>query len=123
MACLRKGLVLMVMPVVMLGLVFLTGPVAAVDAGQVINVTAKKFSFSPDTITLKKGVPATLVFTSLDKTHGFNCPDLHIRTDIVPDKSNVVRFVPDKTGTFPFHCDVFCGLGHGSMVGKIIVTE
>ncbi len=26
-------------------------------------------------------------------------------------------------GRFPFHCDVFCGLGHGEMTGMIIVTE
>lgn len=29
---------------------------------------------------------------------------------------------PDKSGEFPFHCDVFCGSGHESMTGTVIVT-
>src|SRR6516165_3163243 len=95
-------------------------------AGQpekVIKVTAKKFEYSPSEITVKKGVPVTLEFTSLDRPHGFNCPDLKIRTDIMPGKVTRVRFVPQKAGTFEFHCDIFCGEGHENMTGKIIVTE
>jgi cytochrome c oxidase subunit 2 len=34
-----------------------------------------------------------------------------------------VRFVPDKTGTFRFFCDVFCGDGHEDMSGSIKVIE
>jgi cytochrome c oxidase subunit 2 len=32
-----------------------------------------------------------------------------------------VRIVPDKAGTFAFHCDVFCGDGHEGMTGEIVV--
>ena len=56
-----------------------------------------------------------LEFTSLDRLHGFNCPALKIRSDIEPGKVNTLRFVPDKAGTFPFHCDIFCGSGHSGM--------
>jgi cytochrome c oxidase subunit 2 len=31
--------------------------------------------------------------------------------------------VPDKVGTFPFHCDIFCGEGHEDMTGKFVVTD
>ena len=68
-------------------------------------------------------IPVTLEFNSLDRLHGFNCPDLGIRTDIVPGKVNRIKLIPDKTGTFPFHCDNFCGEGHENMTGEIIVTE
>lgn len=95
----------------------------AEQADQVVKITAKKFEYSPSEIRLKKGVPAVLEFTSLDRLHGFNCPDFGIRTDIVPGKVNTVRFVPDKAGTFPFHCDIFCGEGHEDMAGKFIVEE
>jgi len=97
--------------------------ISADQPEQVIKVTAKKFEYSPNEITVKKGMPVTLEFTSLDRLHGFNCPDLGIRSDIVPGKINRVRFVPQKTGTFPFHCDNFCGEGHENMTGNIIVTE
>lgn len=95
----------------------------ALPPDQVIKITARKFEYSPNEIKLKKGVPAVLEFTSSDRLHGFSCPDFGIRTDIAPGKVNTVRFVPDKVGTFPFHCDIFCGDGHEEMTGKFIVEE
>ena len=95
----------------------------AAENEQVIQITAKRFEYSPKEITLKKGVPVVLDFTSSDRLHGFNCPGLGIRTDIRPGKVNRLRIVPDKVGTFPFHCDNFCGSGHEGMRGIITVTE
>lgn len=95
----------------------------AAENDQVIKVTAKKFEYSPQEIVVKKGVPVVLEFTSLDRMHGFNCPELKIRSDILPGKASTVRFVPDKAGVFPFHCDNFCGTGHERMRGTIKVVE
>jgi cytochrome c oxidase subunit 2 len=89
----------------------------------VIQITAKKFEYSPKDVTVKKDVPVVLEFTSLDRLHGFNCPGLGIRADIVPGKTNQLRFTPNKAGTFPFHCDNFCGIGHEGMSGTITVEE
>jgi cytochrome c oxidase subunit 2 len=99
------------------------GHLIAAEKEQVIQVTAKRFEYSPKDITVKKGVPVVLEFTSLDRLHGFNCPGLAIRTDIQPGKVNRLQFTPDKTGTYPFHCDNFCGTGHEGMRGTITVTE
>jgi len=93
------------------------------DAEKVIQITAKRFVYSPNDITVKKGMPVVLEFTSLDRLHGFSCPGLGIRSDIPPQKVTRLRFVPQKTGTFPFHCDNFCGSGHEGMTGTITVTE
>lgn len=95
----------------------------AADSEQVIKITAKKFEYSPKEITVKKGVPVVLEFTSLDRVHGFSCPDLKIRSDILPGTTSTLRFVPDRVGTFPFHCDNFCGTGHEGMRGAIKVVE
>lgn len=95
----------------------------AADTEQVIQITAKRFVYSPKDITVKKGVTVVLEFTSLDRLHGFNCPGLKIRTDIPPQKVTKLRFVPQQVGTFPFHCDNFCGSGHEGMSGTITVTE
>ncbi|MEI7832958.1 MAG: cupredoxin domain-containing protein [bacterium] len=92
-------------------------------AATVVKISAKQYEFYPKNITLKKGVPVTLEFTSLDVNHGFNCPGLGIRTDIMPNKISDITFTPDKVGTFDFHCDVMCGPGHKDMKGTIIVTE
>jgi cytochrome c oxidase subunit 2 len=93
----------------------------AADKEQVIQITAKRFVYTPAGITVKKGVPVVLEFTSLDRLHGFSCPGLGIRTDIPPHKVTRLRFLPQKAGTFPFHCDNFCGSGHEGMTGTITV--
>lgn len=101
----------------------ISGWLIADENVQIIKITAKKFEYSPSEIIVKKGIPVELELTSLDRLHGFNCPGLKIRTDITPGKVNTLRFVPGKAGKYPFHCDIFCGLGHGEMRGTIIVTE
>lgn len=90
---------------------------------KVIKITAKKFNYTPGEVTLKKGVPVILEFRSQDVLMGFNLPDFNVRADIVPGKATRLRLVPDKTGTFVFLCDVFCGSGHEEMNGKITVVD
>ena len=96
--------------------------VMAEDA-QVIKITAKCFSYTPNEIKLKKGIPVILQLTATDKTHGFSAPDFNLDTAIKPGKTTELRVVPDKVGSFPFYCDVFCGSGHDDMTGKLIVTD
>ncbi len=95
----------------------------AVPAERVIHITAKKFEFSPDSITLKKGEPVVFEISSEDRKHGFNLRAFGVRSDVPPGKVSSVRFTPDKTGTFTFSCDVFCGDGHEEMTGTVVVTE
>jgi cytochrome c oxidase subunit 2 len=90
---------------------------------QVIKITAKKFDYTPNQITLKKGVPVILEFTTKDVLMGFSVPDLGARSDIIPGQVARVRIVPNKVGSFPFHCDIFCGSGHEDMTGTITVVE
>lgn len=97
--------------------------VAAQPAERIIKIASKKFDYTPNQITLKKGVPVVLEFTTADVLMGFNAPDLGARTDIVPEKVARVRVVPDKVGSFTFFCDIFCGSGHEDMTGTITVVE
>jgi cytochrome c oxidase subunit II len=90
---------------------------------KVIKITAKRFDYTPGNLTLKKGEPVMLEFTTLDVLMGFNLPDFNVRADIVPDKVTRVRFVPDKAGTFTFLCDIFCGTKHEEMNGTITVVD
>ena len=95
----------------------------AVPAERVIHITAKKFDFSPDSITLKKGEPVVFEISSADREHGFNLRAFGIRANVSPGKISRIRFTPDKTGKFTFSCDVFCGDGHEEMTGTVIVNE
>lgn len=112
---------------------FITTAVAGLAAGagawalaqpapRVIAVSARRFTFRPDRIALRRGEPVVFELTSEDVVMGFNIPDLHVRTDIVPGRTMRLAVTPERVGTFPFLCDVFCGEGHESMSGEIVVT-
>lgn len=95
------------------------------DAGkeQIVQVTAKRFNFTPSEIVVKKGQPVVLEITSLDFVHGFNVPSLKLRVDLPPGQVTRVRFTPERAGEYPFLCDNFCGAGHEEMQGRIVVKE
>jgi cytochrome c oxidase subunit 2 len=89
---------------------------------QVIKITARRFTYTPNKLTLKKGVPVVLELTTADVLMGFSAPDFDIRADIIPGRVATVRLVPDKVGSFTFLCDIFCGSGHETMNGTITVV-
>jgi cytochrome c oxidase subunit 2 len=99
---------------------------AFADAGThapVIKITASKFRFTPDHITLVKGQPVTLQITSTDATHGFMIRPLKIDTDVKPGKVTEVSVTPRTAGTFTAICDHYCGLGHNAMKMTVSVRE
>jgi cytochrome c oxidase subunit II len=89
-------------------------PVAAAGAKRV-EVTAKRFSFDPGSITLKKGEPVVLVLKSTDVPHGLRFRDLGVEVKVPKGGTGEVQFTPDKVGDFVGRCFVFCGEGHGTM--------
>jgi cytochrome c oxidase subunit 2 len=88
-----------------------------------IEVTAKRFTFSPDQVTVKKGEPVVLAFHSEDVTHGIRIEELKIKTDIPKGHVTEVPFTATQTGDFPGRCAHFCGEGHGDMTFTVHVTE
>ena len=105
---------------------------------QTIEVTAKKYDFTPAPIHVKQGATVRLKITATDRTHGF---EIDPYPDGAKDKGNpglvftskqecvklekdtpeTVEFVAHTPGTYTFKCCVHCGLGHGHMKGQLIV--
>jgi len=107
---------------------------------QVIEVSAKKYDFTPSEIRVKKGTKVELEVHSVDETHG-------IKLDLYPegskDKSSpglvfdkpenngkvekgqdqILDFVAQQPGTYEFKCAKVCGIHHGSMKGTLVVEE
>ena len=103
----------------------LAAPAAPTNAAEprVVRIVAKRFSYTPSEVRLKKGEPVVLELISEDRVHGFKLPAFGIRTDVRPKEVTRVPLTPDKTGTFTFACDVFCGDGHDDMTGTLVVTD
>ncbi|WP_036516965.1 cupredoxin domain-containing protein [Nevskia soli] len=96
---------------------------AATRHARLIKVSARRFVFSPDHLTIKKGETVDIELSTADVLMGFSVPDLNARSDIPPGQVMHLKLTPDKVGTFVFLCDIFCGSGHENMSGSITVTE
>ncbi|HZQ96531.1 MAG TPA: cupredoxin domain-containing protein [Candidatus Sulfotelmatobacter sp.] len=93
------------------------------DDVPVIDITAKRFAFSPDRITLKKGQTVKLRLHSEDVTHGFFLRPLKLDEEIPAGATTEVIVTPQQAGTFTTICDHFCGAKHGNMNMTIKVEE
>jgi cytochrome c oxidase subunit II len=103
-------------------LLSLTGAKGAhADDVPVVEITAKRFAFSPDKITLKKGQTVKLRLHSEDVTHGFFLRPLKLDEEIPAGQSIEVTVTPQVAGTFTTICDHFCGANHGNMNMTIVV--
>ena len=98
-------------------------PSAAQPAPRRVEVTAKRFDYTPSQITLKKGEAVVLVLKSADVPHGIRFKDLNVEVKAGKSQTSEVTFTPQKTGTFVGHCSVFCGAGHGAMTLTLTVVE
>ena len=101
----------------------LSGSSPTPEAPRRIEVSVKKFAYTPAEITVKKGEPVVLVLTTEDVTHGLKFKDLNLNAKFEKGRPSELAFTPDEVGDFVGHCSVFCGSGHGSMTLTLHVTE
>jgi cytochrome c oxidase subunit 2 len=115
------------MLIMLLGGLLMGGLTVSTVGGQAapktINITAHRFTYDPDEITLKKGEPVVLVVKSEDVPHGLRIKELNVDLKIPAHGTAQAQFTPDKTGDFVGQCSVFCGSGHGSMKITLHVVE
>lgn len=120
----KKKFILLTLLVSVLATVFVAPKVRAqASAPRRILIIAKRFSYDPGEITLKKGQPVVLVLKSADVAHGLRFRDFNVNVKVKAGDTAEVQFTPDKTGDFVGQCSVFCGSGHGSMRLTLHVVE
>jgi cytochrome c oxidase subunit 2 len=88
-----------------------------------IQVTLRKYEFSPASLRVRKGEQVRLIMTAVDHDHGFKLDDFNINQKISKGTTVIVEFTADKAGTFQFRCSNVCGLGHRNMKGTLVVEE
>jgi cytochrome c oxidase subunit II len=120
----KRKLTTLIFAATLFGMFVFTGQYFhAEDAPKRIEITAKRFDFTPGDITLKKGLPVVIVLTSADVDHGLKFKELNLVLTAKKGQTKEIAFTPDKVGTFVGQCSVFCGSGHGSMKMTMHVTE
>ncbi|HZQ23261.1 MAG TPA: cupredoxin domain-containing protein [Terriglobales bacterium] len=109
-------------PVLLLAVVIASpGKLHAANEVRVVEITAKRFEFSPSQITLKKGETVKLRLNSQDVHHGFFLRPLKLDEEIAPGETHEVTVTPQTAGTFTIICDHFCGANHGNMKMTVVV--
>ena len=97
-------------------------PIVAPPPGSDIYLLALTYQWTP-ILKLQEGVEYTLHISALDVNHGFNLNPLNVNFQIVPGYDYGLRVTPTAAGDFRIICNEFCGIGHHTMVGRIIVVD
>ena len=88
---------------------------------RVIQVHARRFVFTPNRIPLAPHESVMFELTSEDTLMGFSIPDLGVRADVPPGTVVHLAAQAGDAGNVQFLCDIFCGSGHETMNGMLIV--
>ena len=87
-----------------------------------IEVSAKKYEFTPAEIEVPVNTLLRLHLTATDKEHGFELKSVKDScVKFKPGAPATLEFYADKAGELEFNCCKFCGMGHGKMKGKLVV--
>ena len=87
---------------------------------QVIMMT-QVWNFLPKEIKVPAGAEVTFKVTSKDVTHGLMVENTNINVMVVPGQVTEFKVTFKKSGTYQFVCHEYCGVGHQTMAGQIIV--
>lgn len=93
------------------------------DGAVIIDITSKQWEYNPSEIRVKEGQTVILRIKSIDVPHGFVIEDYRVNVFLPPGEVVEAKFTANKVGEFVYFCNVFCGTGHPSHKGKLIVEK
>ncbi len=97
-------------------------PIVAPPPGSEVYLMAQTFMWTP-ILKLELGKEYTLHLSSLDVNHGFSLYPVNVNFQVLPGYDYGLRVTPTATGDFRIICNEFCGIGHHTMVGRVIVVD
>ena len=125
--------IVIILVLVVLGVLFFTGKGSKLEAPAVVNdvnkenggtglvseeettiaevreftISGQNFSFTPSSITVKKGDKVKITFKSIDGFHDFKIDEYGIATQQLKSPAEeVLEFTADKVGNFEYYCSV-----------------
>ncbi|QKY18916.1 cytochrome C oxidase subunit II [Halolamina sp. CBA1230] len=96
------------------------------DDGVEVYVVARQYLFQPGTseaIEVPAGEPVTFHVTSPDVTHGFNLAGTNVNSMVIPGQIAEFTVTFDEPGEHGIVCHEYCGDGHHTMEGQVVVVE
>lgn len=84
-------------------------------------VVGRVWAFDPPTITVPRDADITFVGTSADVIHGFHVGDTRVNVMLIPGQITRVTHRFHEPGEYLLLCHEYCGLGHHTMAGKVVV--
>ncbi len=95
-----------------------TGPnqVEVVMIGQV-------WVFVPNEVRVPLGAEVTFTATSADVLHGFHVDGTRVNMMLIPGQISRARYRFEEPGRYLIICHEYCGVGHHTMFGTVIVEE
>ena len=97
-------------------------PIVKPPPGADVYLTAMSFQWRP-ILQLQKGAQYTLHLSSIDVNHGFSLFPINVNFQVVPGYDYGLRVRPNSSGDFRIMCNEFCGIGHHTMIGRVIVDD
>ncbi len=95
------------------------------DGVREITIRAHTWGFSPRVVYVEPEETVRFLIESEDIRHGFAINELGVNVQLQPERqarTPAVRAdLPE--GAYTIHCSIFCGLGHVSMKGHLIVGQ
>ncbi len=95
-------------------------PVVAPPPGDVYLI-GERFQFTP-LLRLKQGETYRLLVSSSDVQHGLSIQPDNINFQVLPGYVSAITLTPKASGDYTIVCNEYCGVGHHTMVGQIVVT-
>ncbi len=95
-------------------------PIVEPAPGGEAYLLAQMWNWYP-VLKLRQGETYRIHMSSADLNHGFSLQPLNMNFQVLPGYDHVITLTPTSTGEFTVVCNEFCGIGHHTMIGKILV--
>lgn len=82
------------------------------------TINASNYEFDLQEMKVNKGDTVKVTLINTQGNHGVKFEGYN--KEVQGNKT--ITFVANKAGEFDYICSIVCGTGHGTMVGKLIVT-
>jgi heme/copper-type cytochrome/quinol oxidase subunit 2 len=101
-------------------LTFFTGHPRAQSSNREVTIRGDQFAFSPSAIEVQKDDLVKITFTAVDMPHSFTMEGYRIAKRAAAGQTVTFEFRADRTGKFPFVCNLTqddrCKQMHGELV-------